>query len=692
MGKISDVHKASKPSAAEALLRKLAPTPAEQYQNVSVVSICPKDGGLHQLRLNMGQDHPHRFGLWEICCFGASQSCAPQFPPSNAIAREKQAEFRELVAGYKPRQEALVRLTKSLQSAHNALSDLGSEDFPPLPKETNASLDLSLRKCADFLEVMRPDAVPVTVARDRNGNRMVRAVPARVKSKPAARVKAKSKASALAKAKARAPAKVKLTTGKRVSSPEISPISVSDSVSVAGSGDSFGEQVGSNMDGNDDLILPIEDYNIENDAQDAVLTIVVFSKSTMPSKKLLYVPKETCFQFTDYDLRLTFSTRTYLRYSSHSKSYKSSADPVNLAAQGRTILYVHNALTKEHHTEIARWEAEIRAQGRALRKLQEQQHRQYRPRERTPPIACSSQTLIEDLPASSSKKRKGSESSTRNKKAFNLRAAYMESDVLNVGKNLYTLCSLLPEQADRTRPDALSQWSPGQRDRFLLRMSGAGGDSGLGAQGTVSTPGSVVTVERRIFFHLPGGFKEQHRPQDLDDEGTSCRHGDTANAFMGTQRKVKAFTWIPPPRANLCYTTPSTMSNDAQHFCRGPKPFINITPLPTNFRRHPLAGRVLFENEHRDAILTEAKSNAAAKGEAVLAHYQPVLKAKWHGLSDEARAGYIDRAVEVTKNTEAHAGAHQAAFVQTLLEELGEICAADGAAEVIMQAYRGPSS
>ncbi|KAJ6516683.1 hypothetical protein C8R47DRAFT_1063360 [Mycena vitilis] len=417
MGKISDVHKSSKPSAAEALLRKLAPTPAEQYQNVSVVSICPKDGGLHQLRLNMGQDHPHRFGLWEICCFGARKSCAPQFPPPNAIARERQAEFRELVAGYKPRQEALVRLTKSLQSAHNALSDLGSEDFPPLPKETNASLDLSLRKCADFLEVMRPDAVPLPeVARDRNGDRMVIAVPVRVKTKPAARVKAKSKPAAPVKAKARAPAKLKVATAKRALSPEIrvvltetqGPIFVNDSVSVAGS--RHREQVGPDMDGDGDLILPIEDYAVENDAQDAVLTVVVFSKSTTPSTKLLYVPKETCFKFTDYDLDLTFSTRTYLRYSSHSKNYKSSADPVNLSAQGRMILYVHNALTKEHHPEIARWEAEIRAQGRALWELQKQQHCQYRPRERTPPIACSSQTLMEDLPASSIRKRKGSES------------------------------------------------------------------------------------------------------------------------------------------------------------------------------------------------------------------------------------------------------------------------------------------
>ncbi|KAJ7018654.1 hypothetical protein C8F04DRAFT_1198694 [Mycena alexandri] len=419
---VAELKKKPKPSAPEAFMRKLVPTPTQQYGRQLAVPCRYKRE--HELRVNMGAHSDDHLGDWAEGCHPSKDDdnkkcCAPKFPPSSSpITPEDRIQWRAALEHYKPREAKLKSLLYYLKGSVQALVDIQSlkAGTALMPSATVAKLNDQLTSVRTLMNQLDANDVPIWT---------INSVPKRnnkahTSSDPISESDSDSDESDApvvvkgVKGKGKAPARPnnrgsqpKRTPARKANN----PIPDSDSNSndsdapVVRKGKGKAPAKRNSKFLNDSQFVSGRQMNprgtpclpLRNQAWTLLFirfaltgkssflrTITVFSlHDSLALKTNIHVPKETYMNLADYPLNLEYPVTEYMLFSPRSGGYNSVEGPVNLVGRGHILVYRHSSLTVEDCRGIDALEEEARRQAHAQEDSQSMPSSSHSPRRST---------------------------------------------------------------------------------------------------------------------------------------------------------------------------------------------------------------------------------------------------------------------------------------------------------------------
>ncbi|KAJ7715336.1 hypothetical protein B0H16DRAFT_1742044 [Mycena metata] len=404
---VAELKKKPKPSGPEAFLRKLVPSPSQQYGRQRVVACQYKRE--HKLRVNMGAQSDEHLGDWEDGCHpskddDSNKSCAPKFPPSSSpITPADRRQWRAALEDYKPREAKLKSLLYHLQLSVHGLVDIQSlkTSTAPMPSATATNFseaqfvlletadhvpEKQIAKARTLMDQLDSSDVPIWTInsvpkRNNKAHNPIAesdsdsddsdapVVPKRTGKAAVQPNKRGSQSQRMPSKKAKSPIPESDSDSDESDAPVVgkgkgkAPAKPNKSIRVESSDESEGHTLPpSSQPGLGDLIFPIcadgEEFVTE---KERVMMITVFSFRDLPALKThIHAPKETYMNLAEYPLNLEYPVEEYMLFSPRSGGYNSVEGPVNLVGRGNILVYRHSSLTVEDCPGIDALEAEAR--------------------------------------------------------------------------------------------------------------------------------------------------------------------------------------------------------------------------------------------------------------------------------------------------------------------------------------------
>ncbi|KAK7035597.1 hypothetical protein R3P38DRAFT_2771223 [Favolaschia claudopus] len=402
-------HVARAASPVEALLRDRVGPPAKAaFKNHE----C-RYGHTHKFRLIVGAGNAMNIAVWELFC--DQNVCKPERGDPHPL--ETRQFLHGLADDYRELYPWVDKLVDGLEKARNALQ--APPNVPALPPDTAAKIATKLQTARDIIAQLDARDVPAnpsilskTVASrsqhtaGQNGQNQIRrnagnsrvsiCTKNRGEKNSAMNNRNVGKQSLLGdchswstyaldkgKVTARPSSQIQTRSQTRAASVDIYSVASSQPVD----------------DGEMTVLmpqcLPGQEFVEDGDAR-LIHGVIFYSADAKPLEVYFHVPRDSCFQFSKYELPGRCANLSYERYSARRDTYAAAAPDCNLLSAGRYVVYRKAGLSQAQCPGLRAWEQKSSESAAAARKtvLSSQ------------PVASSSQATLVDSDSSPDKKRK----------------------------------------------------------------------------------------------------------------------------------------------------------------------------------------------------------------------------------------------------------------------------------------------